>query len=239
MAQDSPESPADASLGRLAARPGAAPADRLPPGPHRLGLGNRRDGLLVLPQNHDGSAALPLAVMLHGAVGFADGAARLVQEAADRHGVALLAPDSRDPRSWDLIRARYGPDVAFLDEALAQTFARLPVRPDRIAIAGFSDGGSYALSLGLANGDLFSAILAFSPGFAAPATTVGAPWIFISHGRDDAVLPVATCGRRIAAHLAQAGYSTAYHEFAGGHAVPPDLADAAFASFVAGRAGGG
>lgn len=38
--------------------------------------------------------------------------------------------------------------------------------------AGFSDGASYALSLGLPNGNLFSHIVAFSPGFMRAPTLV-------------------------------------------------------------------
>ena len=40
------------------------------------------------------------------------------------------------------------------------------IDPSRIAMAGFSDGASYSLSVGLANGDLFSAVFGFSPGLA-------------------------------------------------------------------------
>ena len=39
--------------------------------------------------------------------------------------------------------------------------------------SGFSDGASYALSLGAANGDLFTHIAAFSPGFMRPPVSVG------------------------------------------------------------------
>jgi phospholipase/carboxylesterase len=34
-----------------------------------------------------------------------------------------------------------------------------------VALGGFSDGASYALSLDLTNGDLFASLIAFSPGF--------------------------------------------------------------------------
>jgi hypothetical protein len=56
------------------------------------------------------------------------------------------------------------------------------VDPTRLAVGGFSDGTSYALSLGLTNGDLFSHVLAFSPGFAVPARRRGRPRLFLSHG---------------------------------------------------------
>lgn len=99
--------------------------------------------------------------------------------------------------------------------------------PARLAITGFSDGASYALSLGLTNGDLFSRVLAFSPGFAAPADRQGAPRIFISHGTADAVLPIDRCSRRIVPRLEQAGYDVTYVEFDGPHTVPPEIQRAA------------
>ncbi len=55
---------------------------------------------------------------------------------------------------------------------------------------GFSDGASYALSIGLTNGDLFTHVVAFSPGFASPVTYTGKPPVFVSHGTHDEVLPI-------------------------------------------------
>ena len=108
----------------------------------------------------------------------------------------LLVPDSRG-RTWDMILGNYGPDVAFIDQALAQTFSRYALNPARLAIGGFSDGASYALSLGLSNGDLFTHIIAFSPGFMAPAQQQGRPPVFITHGTQDRVLPITRCSRRM------------------------------------------
>jgi predicted esterase len=170
--------------------------------------------------------------MLHGAGAAASDVLPLVSGAAGDHAVAVLAPDSRGA-TWDVIQRAYGPDVRFLDAALAWTFARLPVDPTRIAVAGFSDGASYALSLGLANGDLFRDILAFSPGFAAPTRAEGRPRIFLSHGRQDPVLPFERCGDRLAGALKQAGYDVEYRPFSGGHVVPSDLVEAAFRRFLA------
>jgi hypothetical protein len=50
------------------------------------------------------------------------------------------------------------------------------------AVAGFSDGASYAVSLGLTNGDIFDAVLAFSPGVAAPTRDADEPAFFAAHG---------------------------------------------------------
>ncbi|MGZ4788523.1 MAG: hypothetical protein ACXVZX_08375 [Terriglobales bacterium] len=49
--------------------------------------------------------------------------------------------------------------------------------PARIAIGGFSDGASYALTIGITNGRLFTHIVAFSPGFMQPPYMEDAPHI--------------------------------------------------------------
>ena len=193
-----------------------------------LGLGGDRDGLLYVPPRADDGAALPLVVMLHGAGGRArDGLAPFIG-AADEAGVILLAPESRG-RTWDVILGGYGPDVAFIDRALEQTFDRCSVDAAHVAVEGFSDGASYALGLGLGNGDLFRRIVAFSPGYAPNARAEGRPSVFISHGTGDDVLPIDRCSRRIVPSLQRRGYDVRYREFEGGHEVPADIAADALA----------
>jgi predicted esterase len=170
--------------------------------------------------------------MLHGAGSSASDVMPIVADGAEAHGIVVLAPDSRGA-TWDVIRQDYGEDVAFLDGALGEVFRTCTIDPARIAIAGFSDGASYALSLGLINGALFSDIIAFSPGFALPARTENAPSLFICHGREDPVLPIERCGRRIAVRLRSLGYDVEYREFAGGHVVPTEMVEAAFRRFLA------
>jgi phospholipase/carboxylesterase len=218
--------------GRLQARPGNSPGKSAARAEvQKLGLGEIRDGLLHVPAG-DASRPIPLVVMLHGAGGSADQVLPLLQSAAAARRFMVLAPDSRARDTWDAIRGDYGPDVTFIDRALAAVFERYSVDAGRIAIAGFSDGASYALSLGLMNGDLFKDILAFSPGFAAPIRPEGKPEIFISHGNKDEILPVDRCGRRLARTLSGAGYDVDYHEFAGSHVVPPDMVEAALSRFL-------
>ena len=204
---------------RLAARPLPAPAAAGDPGWRPLGLGGARDGLLHVPA---GEGPVPLVVLLHGAGSSAASVTPLLEDA----GVAVLAPDSRGA-TWDLIRGGFGPDVTFIDLALAAAFAAAPVDPARLALAGFSDGASYALSVGLGNGDLFSHLLAFSPGFAAPEGQVGRPPVYVSHGVADPVLPIERCSRPLVARLRGAGYEVTYEEFDGGHVVPPHAVQAA------------
>lgn len=138
-------------------------------------------------------------------------------------GFLLLAPSSQQG-TWDVIRGGYGPDVLLIDKALEQTFSRYSVDPEHLAIGGFSDGASYALSLGITNGTLLGHVIAFSPGFMAPTGQEGAPRFFISHGTEDRVLPIDRCSRRIVPQLQRVGYDVRYLEFAGGHAVPGDIA---------------
>jgi pimeloyl-ACP methyl ester carboxylesterase len=118
--------------------------------------------------------------MLHGAGSRGENALKPLLHLADEVGLILVALDSRG-RTWDLILDDYGPDVALIDRALAGTFAQYNIEPRRVALAGFSDGASYALSLGLTNGDLFDSLIAFSPGFMKPAARRNAPGFFISH----------------------------------------------------------
>jgi phospholipase/carboxylesterase len=207
------------------------PANTLDPGEHALGLATGRDGILRIPRRSPDGRRMPLAVLLHGAGG---GARRVLSllGVAESLGIAVLAPDSRDAATWDAVRGNFGPDVEFLERALAFTFDRCAVDPSRIAIGGFSDGASYALSLGLDNGELFSHILAFSPGFIASRAPQGRARVFISHGRGDEVLPIASTSRRIVPALDRAGYSVRYREFDGPHTVPRPIAHEAFSWFA-------
>jgi predicted esterase len=120
-----------------------------------------------------------------------------------------------------------------IDRALEWTFCRYSVDPACMAVGGFSDGASYALSLGLTNGDLFTHVFAFSPGFMAPAARGGSPRIFITHGTHDQVLPIDVCSRRIVPQLERSSYQVRYREFEGGHRIPPEMVREALEWFAA------
>jgi phospholipase/carboxylesterase len=214
-------SPAAAD-GRLTARPKSGVTTTLATGPLGLG-GGGRDGVIQMPSAPPGGK-LPLLIFLHGAT--QDGAGMLprIGPAADRAGVAVVAPDSRDT-TWDAIRGRFGDDVTFLNRVLEHVFSRLDVDPARVALGGFSDGASYAISLGLANGDLFPRVAAFSPGFVISAEPHGKPRFFVSHGTADQILPIDQCSRVIVPRLKGMGYEVSFREFDGRHEVPAAVAD--------------
>ncbi len=216
--------------GRISVRPFGPTTPGLGPGSHRMRLTSSRDAWIHVPANYRPEQPAPLVVVLHGAGGDAERGIVLLRAQADHAGTIVLAVASR-ASTWDMIVGGYGPDVAMIDRALAHTFARHAIDPSRLAIAGFSDGASYALSLGLGNGDLFTDVLAFSPGYMAPARRVGRPRVIISHGVHDDVLPIAACSRRLVPALREAGHQVTYHEFAGGHTVPGELRRTAVAWF--------
>ena len=209
------------SRARLSARPGAAVTGTLTSGPLGLGSGDR-DGVIQMPATQRAAAA-PLLLWLHGAGQSGAGSLCRIGPAADAAGVVVVAPDSRGT-SWDAIRGDFGDDVAFLDRVLTLVFARVAVDPARLTIGGFSDGATYALSVGLANGDLFPRVISCSPGFIVQAPQQGRPLVFISHGRSDQVLPIDRCSRVIVPRLQSMRYDVTYREFDGVHELPPAVA---------------
>jgi phospholipase/carboxylesterase len=221
-----------APRGRLLARPSAAADGDAPKGRHTLTAEGARDALLHVPAGYRRDAPAPLALMLHGAGGAAEHGLLLAQPLADESNLIVLAPQSAAV-TWDAIRGGFGPDALAIDRLLGQVFARYAVDSQRVAVGGFSDGASYALGLGLVNGDLFTHVLAFSPGFIAGTVQGGGrPRLFVSHGTRDRVLPVERCGRRIAGQAREAGYTVRYREFDGPHTVPEEIAREAVGWFV-------
>jgi poly(3-hydroxybutyrate) depolymerase len=169
-------------------------------------------------------------LMLHGSGGHAYHGLEVLQQHSEEAGFILAGPASPD-YTWDAILSRHGP-VAVVNGALDHVFARYAVDASHIAIAGFSDGASRALSLGLANGDLFTHVIAFSPGFVLASEEIGRPRVLISHGTRDEVQPVADCSRRILAQIERMDLDTEYVEFEGGHRIPPDVARYAVDWFI-------
>lgn len=182
--------------------------------------------LLYIPTSYHPPTPIPLVLMFHGAGSTASSALNLFQPYADAAGLALLAVDSYSS-TWDIVLGAYGPDVKFVDAALAATFAEVYVDPARVTVEGFSDGASYALAVGRTNGDLFSRVISFSAGFMPSYVANGKPAFFMSHGLNDTVLNINAAGRPLSQSLIAAGYDVDYVEFDGGHEVPPAIAQQA------------
>lgn len=220
--------------GVLRARPDGRPREggagaRLDPGTHPYEVEGERIGLLHVPHAApEAGKPWALIVLFHGAGADADDVMPLLATPPQREPTLVLAPDSV-ATTWDLLHGGMGADVWRLDAALEALFADVPVSGECTAVAGFSDGASYALSMGLANGALFQNVIAFSPGFMAPPRIDGRPRVFVSHGTRDRVLAIDRCSRVIVPRLQTAGYDVEYHEFDGGHAIPEPIVERALA----------
>ena len=217
---------------RLRARPSASPVTS-EPGLRALGLRKNRDAQLYVPAKAaESGKPAPFLMYLHGATGSEQMGIKRYRDFADTFGFILLSPASAGG-TWDAIRDGYGPDVRALDDALTKAFAMCNVDPQRVGVCGFSDGASYALGLGLSNGDLFSSVMAWSPGFVPPGIDrQGKPRVFVSHGTNDPILPIESCSRVLVPDLKKRGYAVTYREFEGVHTVPREVSEEALRWFL-------
>ena len=187
---------------RMRARAVAPVEKPAPAGLKPLEVRERRDTLVYIPEAAGKFAKAPLVLVLHGATqGAAEGIALLRAE-SDKHGFPVAPASFR--RTWE-IEDEWGPDFDNVDLSLAISFGLRNIDPARIAVAGFSDGASYSLALGLANGDLFSAVLGFSAGYLREGQRTGRPPVFLSAGNADPIsrsTPAAAQSRKLSRPMA-------------------------------------
>lgn len=177
---------------------------------------------------------LPLVILLHGTGGEPAPFLKLLEPQADRRGLVLLAPRAKSG-VWDIMEnlaARRDPwsgtDSCRIDRVLADLFERTAIDPKRLVLLGFSDGASYALSLGTANPQLFTAVIALSPGYFVPPRRVYRPQrIFIAHGRHDSVLSFANTKHHMVDVLHGAGVEVHFRPFDGDHQISRSALDEA------------
>jgi phospholipase/carboxylesterase len=170
-----------------------------------------------------GGTPRTLIVSLHGAGGSAKGGLWIFRAATTKPGVVVVAPASSG-RGWD---PQQDADVVVVERAIRLASTRCSIDRARIAIGGFSAGATYALLLGLRNGDLFHSVIALSPGGVLPGKRIGHPRVFIAHGRNDDVIPIDAGGGAVVPVLRRQGYGVTYRRFDDGHAVPAQISAAA------------
>jgi phospholipase/carboxylesterase len=219
--------------GRLVARP-TSQTTFPSPGTQPLLIEAGRDGRLYVPPGLTAGVPAPLIVLLHGASGTGQSMLTVLQSHANQLGAVMLCPDSRG-FTWDAIRYAYSDDVRFINAALQVTFSRCNIDPQRIGIAGFSDGASYALGLGRLNGDLFQRMVAFSPGALLPAHDGYKPPLYLTHGYSDEVLRMDLTSIPIAEELEARGYEITFRKFDGGHWMPAAHVPEAFRWLLTGN----
>ncbi len=180
-----------------------------------------------------GSGARALVVVLHGAGGTPASALDAFRGGWDEPGLVLIAPASKG-QTWSILRSEQDLDLESVNLALAEAYERCTIDRRRIAVGGFSDGATYALTLGVSNGDLFPAVMALSPGGIVAGEQRGVPRFFVSHGTLDTVLPIARAGDAVVEKLRDAGYRVTYRRFRGGHEASPETSAAAVRWFLEG-----
>jgi phospholipase/carboxylesterase len=179
-----------------------------------------QEAFMYVPTGYNASVPSACMLVFHAENATAFAGISLFQSHADAANVVLLSVDSYGT-TWDyILNENYGLDVQFVNFALDAAFKVVNVDATRVAVAGFSDGATYALTVGRTNGDLFSHVIAFSPVEMLPYTTKGSPKFFISQGLNDTIDDPADSGRFITSKLMSAGYTVDYVEFNGAHEVP-------------------
>src|SRR5918998_711316 len=168
-----------ASKARLVARPRPA-SDRTHSPSGDPGLPTLRagaGGLLCVAARPDRS--LPLLVVLPGA-GSKPAAGLAPPSAARRRGRRHpLSPGSCD-RTWDAIGGNHGPDVSSIHVPLKEVFESMLDRPRSPRDRRLLGRRLIRAIAWTGNGDLFTDLIAFSPGFIPPAERRGRPAVYIA-----------------------------------------------------------
>lgn len=178
--------------------------------------------LTILPP---GAAAgpRPLIVVLHGYGGEARTNAEKFRRAAAGSGAILAAPNALRPGPGGR-----GFSWTFRDEAewwvlrvVERVAAKHRIDPQRVILAGFSQGASAALTVGLAHPDRFAGLLAIAGHYDAhlmPPPPEGGPRVYLLAGARD---PAVQTFREARVNLEAAGLDVRLRVIAGlGHAYP-------------------
>ncbi|MDP4916459.1 MAG: alpha/beta hydrolase [Haliea sp.] len=145
--------------------------------------------------------------------------------------MAVTAFGGQRARAWFDFDPSGGLDVAGLEKSVRQVRDLIQAEvdsgtpPERILLAGFSQGGVLALHTALYHPKRLAGILALST-FLADGTGLGATKaqvnaqipILMCHGRQDAVLPM-SLGESALTTLKGAGYKVEWREYPMGHEV--------------------
>ena len=239
------------SDGRLSAVPQAALSRSLPAGKVLAIAGRAR---AYLPRSARAEEPKRLLVVMGGTGSDPVEVINMFRPVAEAAHVVLIAPSSRRP-NFDAIEnffddleggkksakvlwpaPRFGEDAAAIDVALKEIFSVTRIDPRYVAILGFSHGGSYALSLGTANPQLFGSIAALSPGVLIfQAERRGNQRVFLAHGRSDEVQPFQRTSRNFVNKLTELGYRVKFQPYNGGHSTPGNITDAALRDLFGSR----
>jgi phospholipase/carboxylesterase len=202
-----------------------------------------QDAIAYVPASADPHPSL--LVLLHGAGHRQREMIEQFTAEADARGIVLLAPTSQGI-TWDSVATAEEPpslssplanaqarrfsasrDADRVEAAIVALGKQVAVDRARTVLAGFSDGATFALAMGMARTHAFAAVIAWSPGIAIRAASPAkGRRVFISHGRQDPLLRFdETCGEIVPLVQSEGG-AVAFMPFDGGHEAPPAVKDA-------------
>ena len=182
-----------------------------------------------------------LLVLLHGVGSNEQDLFALCSQLPERYYVlSLRAPHRMGPGAFAWFDYSIEPSGArTIDEAqelqsralLAQTLSsaseQLGIPPERVVVAGFSQGGAMALGLLLTQPTLLRAAIVWhgrlldqSLAALAPADAFRGRALWVSHGLHDGVIPIAHA-HAIAHHVAALPLAYTYREFPSEHEIRP------------------
>ena len=142
------------------------------------------------------------------------------------NGMAM--PAWYDIKGVDIADKQDADGIAATADQINELIARelqAGIRPERIVLAGFSQGGAIALHVGLRQHARLAGVMALSTYLplhdrladeaAAESADVA---VFMAHGTEDPVVPI-TLGQTSRDQLETAGYHVAWHEYPMAHQV--------------------
>ena len=173
---------------------------------------------VVTPPAIEPGRAYPLVVVLHGAGRQDEMIVKGLQ--AERTEAIFVVPRSLG-MTWDLIEGTDAPDLRFLDGVLHSLYRRYRIDPAKRALAGYSDGASYALAIGLSNPRTFAAVMAWAAGFLAIDTPNlqpddPKPRVFLEYGTHDQLFPFERVAVPMREVLERMGYPLEFRVDEGG-----------------------
>jgi phospholipase/carboxylesterase len=190
--------------------------------------------VLLTPEEVEAGRLYPLVTVLHGAGRQDEMLVRACKGEPDARQTFFLVPRSLHP-TWDLIACDERPDLDFLEWAWDLIYRRYPIDPDRQALLGYSDGASYALSVGLSNPHVFRAVMGWAAGFLALDTRhhrqgERTPAILLEYGTHDELFPFEQVALPMKENLERLGYAVEFRTDRGGRHWPsgdfqPDALD--------------
>jgi poly(3-hydroxybutyrate) depolymerase len=117
--------------------------------------GQKRTYYIFAPDSAKAAPA-PLLLLLHGSGHSGEDLLKNWKDLAQKEGIILVGPDSRDPKLWD--SSKDSPE--YLRDVLIDVMAAHDIDSQRLYVFGHSAGAIYGIQLGLLESKYFAAVAA-------------------------------------------------------------------------------